>query len=267
MKPSINVGQICAEILNADHEELVLGILGRYGLDDHDYWQPLGGMPNNLSIVNNQQSSAVTALTEKVINSVDSLLIIESHLRGIDPESTAAPRTMTQAAELFFGIPGGDIARLKPADRARLAERIQLTATGSRSQPCYTLVDSGEGQRPADFDKTFLSLVKSNKVKIQFAQGKFGMGGSGALPFCGRRNVQLIISRRHPSLTKGTGAAEDAGWGWTVVRRRDPEHGARSSILRVPRARRQNPELHGRQDAPPANEGLRVRRPAGVGEA
>jgi hypothetical protein len=104
-----------------------------------------------------------------------------------------------------------------------------LTATGSRSQPCYTLVDSGEGQRPADFEKTFLSLVRSNKVKIQFAQGKFGMGGSGVLPFCGRRSVQLIISRRHPSLTENNGDSQDCGWGWTIVCWRDPQNGARSS--------------------------------------
>lgn len=225
----INAEQICLELLHADNEDLVLGILARYGLDDEAYWQPLGGIANNLSIVNNQQSSAVTALTEKLINSVDSLLLLECRLRGIDPESSAAPRRMVDAAELFFGIPGGDIARLKPADRARLAERVQLTATGSRSSPCYTLLDTGEGQRPADFPTTFLSLVRSNKLMTHFVQGKFCMGGSGVLPFCGRRNIQLIIARRHPQLVQGGDDPQDGGWGWTIVRRRDPQNGARSS--------------------------------------
>ena len=44
-------------------------------------------------------------------------------------------------------------------------------------------------------------LTKNNKIKIQFVQGKFGMGGSGALRFCSPEfNLQLLISKRDPGI-------------------------------------------------------------------
>lgn len=226
---SINVASICLELLNADHEDQAAAILKHYGLDDESLWCPLGGIENNLSIVGNQQSSPTTALVEKLINSIDSLFLLQCHLRGIDPESAAAPQDMFHAAEAFFGMKDGDIALLKPPERAKLAEHVQLTATGSRRDPCYTIIDAGEGQRPEDFPTTFLSLVRSNKLRIPFVQGKFNMGGSGALPFAGHRNMQLIISRRHPDLVQGQEGPSRTGWGFTIVRRRDPRAGARSS--------------------------------------
>ncbi|HEV2293562.1 MAG TPA: hypothetical protein VGR35_06880 [Tepidisphaeraceae bacterium] len=226
---SVDVGGICLELLNADHEDHVAAILSHYGLDDDVLWSPLGGIENNLSIVGNQQSSPTTALVEKVINSIDSLFLLQCRIRGIDPESAAAPQDMFRAAEMFFGMKGGDIAPLKPAERGKLAEHVQLTATGGRRDPCYTIVDSGEGQCPQDFGSTFCSLVRSNKLRIPFVQGKFNMGGSGALPFAGQRNMQLIISRRHPELVRGEEGTRKTGWGFTVVRRRNPRAGARSS--------------------------------------
>lgn len=50
------------------------------------------------------------------------------------------------------------------------------------------IYDNGEGQHPKDFESTFLSLVKGNKINIQFVQGKYNMGGSGALVFCGKKD-------------------------------------------------------------------------------
>lgn len=227
--PTINIASICLDLLNADHEDQAAAVLKHYGLDDESLWCPLGGIENNLSIVGNQQSSPTTALVEKLINSIDSLFLLECRLKGIDPESAAAPQDMFHAAEMFFGMKDGNVALLKPTERAKLAEQVQLTATGGRRDPCYTIVDSGEGQRPEDFPTTFLSLVRSNKLRIPFVQGKFNMGGSGALPFAGQRNMQLIVSRRHPDLVRGQVGTSKTGWGFTVVRRRDPRAGARSS--------------------------------------
>ena len=226
---TINVANICVELLASDEEDQVAAILGQYGLDADEHWSPLGNIENNLSIVGNQQSSSTTALVEKVINSIDSLFLLRCRQEGIDPESAAAPQDMFHAAEKFFSIKDGDISLLKPADRAKLAQHVQLTATGGRRTPCYTVVDAGEGQRPEDFPTTFLSLVRSNKLRIPFVQGKFNMGGSGALPFAGQRNMQLVISRRHPDLVGGQVGPSKTGWGFTVVRRRDPRAGARSS--------------------------------------
>jgi hypothetical protein len=217
------------DLIQADHENEAAGILSYHDLDDDKYWLPLGGIENNLSIAGNQQSSSTAALVEKLINCIDSLLILECLLRGIAPESSAAPSSMVSASSEFVGVPEGGIAALKPPDRAKLAEMVQLVATGSRTEPCYTIIDQGEGQRPCDFPSTLCSLVKTNKLRIRFVQGKFNMGGSGVLAFCGQRNLQLILSRRNPRLVEGGDTLAESGWGWTVIRRREPDGGRKSS--------------------------------------
>lgn len=221
--------RICMDLVHADHEDEVAGILSHYGLDDEGHWTPLGAIENNLSIAGNQQSSPTAALVEKLVNSIDSLLLLECQLRGIQPESAEAPASMVVAAAELFKVPDGSIASLKPTERARLAEHIQLVATGSRIDPCYTIIDEGEGQRPCDFASTLCSLVQTNKLRIKFVQGKYNMGGSGVLPFCGRHNLQLLVSRRHPLLSGSSVTNDETGWGWTVIRRREPDGGRRSS--------------------------------------
>jgi hypothetical protein len=68
--------------------------------------------------------------------------------------------------------------------RRDVARGITLAATGVKGQegdPCLTIADQGEGQTPRKFPDTFLSLEKSNKLRIPFVQGKFNMGGTGVL--------------------------------------------------------------------------------------
>jgi len=96
-----------------------------------------------------------------------------------------------------------------------------------------TLIDKGEGQTPKKMPKTFLSLTKSNKLRIPFVQGKFDMGGTGALQFCGKHNIQLIISKRDPQIVKIEGNdGSSEYWGFTVVRRVNPEKGMKSSAFK-----------------------------------
>lgn len=225
----MNSEPICMDLIRADHEDEVTGILTHHDLDDDRLWLPLGGIENNLSIAGNQQSSATAALVEKLVNSIDSLLLLECQLHDVAPESPLAPASMVSAAESFFRVPEGNIAALKPPERAMLAEKIQFVATGGRADPSYTIIDEGEGQRPCDFPVTLCSLVHTNKLRIKFVQGKFNMGGSGVLPFCGRKNLQLILSRRNPRLHPSSSADDETGWGWTIVRRREPDGGRRSS--------------------------------------
>src|SRR5207249_1435372 len=100
-------------------------------------------------------------------------------------------------------------------------------------KPCFTISDSGEGQTPRMMPRTLLSLPteKSNKLRIPFVQGKFNMGSTGVLKFCGHRNLQLILTRRNPAIVKlATGSSSDSAWSFTIVRREDPEGGRRSSI-------------------------------------
>jgi len=221
--------QICLDLIRADHESEVAGILAHHALDADQHWCPLGGIENNQSIVGNQQSCATAALVEKLVNSIDSLLLLECRRRGIDPESADAPLTMTSAAAQFFGMPEGGIHGLRPGDRGRLADNVQFVATGTKRDPSFTIIDVGEGQRPRDFNTTFCSLVRSNKLRVPFVQGKYNMGGCGTLPFCGNNHLQLIVSRRHPALVAGESGGQNTGWGFTLIRRRDPAHGRRSS--------------------------------------
>ena len=115
--------------------------------------------------------------------------------------------------------------------RLELAQNIMIVATGEKSNPCYSIIDKGEGQTPLNFSQTFLSLIKSNKLRIPFVQGKFNMGGTGPLQFCGSHNIQLLISKRCPDILDENDYTSEY-WGFTVVRRDNPIKGLRSSSFK-----------------------------------
>ena len=169
-------------------------------------WFPLGGNENMFGIVRNQQSSPIAALVEKVTNSIDAILTKKCLERGIDPNSNAAPQSMEEAIIAFY--PDQQNWDLK-LNRRRQAEEIQVIADGPPRNTSVIIYDNGEGQHPEKFETTFLSLVKGNKINIQFVQGKYNMGGSGALVFCGKKRYQLIASKRYD----GTG-----NFGFTLIR-------------------------------------------------
>ncbi len=237
--------RLCEELIQADTEDRVVELLQRAGYwDDDEVWRLLGDNENNFSIVGNQQSDAIGALAEKIANSIDARLINEARMHGIEPESKDAPTSIREAVSKF--VEGnqtydpdrhGLIRFWDPKLRSVEADRITLTATGSRPrrnrrlQSSLTISDQGEGQTPNDFPNTFMSLQRSNKLRIQFVQGKFNMGGTGALQFCSPTyNLQLIISKRNPKLLNSNQRdPRDSEWGFTVIRRRDPKRGLRSS--------------------------------------
>jgi hypothetical protein len=133
---------------------------------------------------------------------------------------------MQSAVQQFFTVKDGLLANLDPASRTKLADRLHVVAVGEKTTPGYLIIDRGEGQTPDAFPDTFLSLNKSNKLRIPFVQGKFNSGGTGVLQFCGQHNMQLIVSRRHPKAPVQAG--DDSGdlWGFTIVRRMRPNEGA-----------------------------------------
>ncbi len=234
---------LCFKLLQADTEQEVEELLSAVGLwSDKSKWRYLGDNENNFGSIGNQQSEAVAALTEKLINSVDARLMNECRLRGTDPESTSAPQSIREAVARFYeGVTGtlgdeaGRVARWPDSQTTEEANKITLSATGQKPSegtgyPCISIADAGEGQTPDMFPETFLSLQKSNKLRVPFVQGKFNMGATGALQFCSpKHRLQLIISRRNPSFTNGS--ARDNEWGFTVVRREEAEQGTRSSVF------------------------------------
>jgi hypothetical protein len=212
-----------------DEVEKALAAAG-FGIDNYEVWKPLGGMGNNISTVGNQKEDPTDAMVEKLINSIDAVLLGECHRSNVDPEGPEAPQSMADAAEAFFGIPGGRMENLTPGEQTALADKIHLVAVGEKSSPNYLIIDKGEGQTPATFPETFLSLVRENKMRIHFVQGKFNSGGTAVLPFCGEKNMQLIVSRRSPASPVKTEDETRHLWGFTIVRRLKPTGGRRSSM-------------------------------------
>ena len=206
-------------LLKCESEEDIIQVLKKLNYwDDRKCWTPYGQISNNRGVVSNQQSSAVAALVEKLVNSIDAILVSECYRSKINPEGDAAPKTMLQAIESLLKIKGGSIANLESRGRTTFAERIQLITSGTKTEPNYLIIDDGEGQNPSDFPNTFLSLLKENKTKIPFVQGKFNMGGTGVLQFTGKNSFQLIISKRQGDLPNANNK-----WGFTLIRRIEPE--------------------------------------------
>jgi hypothetical protein len=217
--------ELFIDLLKAEREEDVTGALTVYGLEKFSdaNWLPYGGIENNYGIIGAQQADALGALVEKVVNSIDAVLMRECFARNLDPRSNLVPQSMSEAAEQFLSIPEGNLARLSTAQRTELAERnISIIVTGQKpdeGNPCVIVVDTGEGQRPEDFKETLVSLLKSNKCSVPFVQGKFNMGSTGSLPYCSaNKNYQLIASRRNATIS----GAKNSKWGFTVVRKRPP---------------------------------------------
>ncbi len=208
--------QLLQELLGAENEASVLAALNkRELLKDTKRWRYLGNMPNNQSIVHNQQSSSGAALVEKFTNGVDAVLISHCKANGIDPRGKEAPESMSVAIAQWFG----DLSDKDSQEIRTLAEAsLLLYATGSKQRPCLSFYDAGEGQLAQDFPNTFCSLIYatndgSYKGAIPFVQGRFNMGGTGVLPFCSdERKLQLIVSR----VPKDVAKRDDHEWGFTI---------------------------------------------------
>ena len=223
---------LCQDLLRADTEEDVLRLLQEAGYwNRSELWRSYGDIKNNWGQSGNQQSLAEAALAEKIVNAIDARLINECWVRGIDSKSESAPRSIQSAVAQFFGGGGGDVAEWSKEKKREVAQGITLCATGVRPERLnITIADCGEGQTPDLLPETILSLSKSNKMYIPFVQGQFNQGGSGALRFCGKHNLQLVVSRRNPKLLSRNGKDRDEHWGFTIVRRERPEGGRRNSV-------------------------------------
>lgn len=220
-------------LAHCENEKEIIAFLKSEGLwDNPACWRAFGDNDNNWSTIGNQQSDADAALVEKIVNSIDALLMKECMVRGIEPTSPQAPRSIAEALETFFGITGGKLQNLTEKERTGLAQNnIILAATGkSKNDLNLVIADRGEGQSPQRMPETILSINKSNKLKVPFVQGKFNMGGTGALCFCGEHNLQLVISKRCPDIPSSGDPSHNL-WGVTIIRRERPtkENGLRSS--------------------------------------
>jgi hypothetical protein len=175
---------LAMNLVQAEKENEVIEILKNAGYwGDYIYWKPYGGNENNYSIIGNQQSNADAALVEKLINSVDAVLMKECMVRGIDVSGPEAPQSMQEALQTFFGMRGGQLMNLDTKRRNELAKNIVLAASGqTRGEENLTIVDRGEGQTPNRMPDTILSISKSNKLKIPFVAGQVQHGWHWCFP-------------------------------------------------------------------------------------
>jgi hypothetical protein len=243
----MNEEELCRALLSAETDSEVKTLLQSAGYwDVSSAWRPVGDTEANYSIIGSQAADPFGALSEKIINSIDAVLISECRVRGIDPSGPRAPQSMREAIARFFEDHTGplrerdgriDYWRDRGIDETAVARRIMISATGPRipgspQPPSISIADDGEGQTPDDFPTTLLSLQRSNKATIQFVQGKWNMGGTGVLPFCSDpHKFQLIISRRNPSLLPSNAIGRDHEWGYTVVRKRAQRAGERRPVF------------------------------------
>ena len=219
----MNAEDLCFAILRADTEDEVSTILDQHLQSVGEIeWCPIDGRESNFNVVTNQAATGGKALTELCTNMVDAILMRCADEKGIDPQSPEAPQSVIAAVKSLVGLrgaPSGILAEVDDASYLREFSEGNLVIgvtgqTGRGANPSFTFVDSGEGQHGSDFPETFLSLSSGRKSKIPFVQGKYNMGSSGVLSFCGRRWFKLIVSRRYDC---------SRPWAWTLVRRRPAE--------------------------------------------
>jgi hypothetical protein len=231
----LDLEKLCLSLAKCDDGDDVINILKKHNIwDNKENWHLVGAenihdeFVNNHSTIGNQQSNPANALVEKLINCGDSALMLECTLKGIDPRSNDAPKNVREAMKRLFEIEQGRWINATNERKRQIAETYcNLVCTGEKgrnSNPTYAIFDFAEGQNPEDFKNTFMSISRVNKVEIPFVQGKHGMGSFGAINFCQKEGLQLIISKKHPKLEDSNGK-----WGFTVVRRMYPDEAFGSS--------------------------------------
>jgi len=199
-------------LLAAGTEDEVQNILDANGLTtDPTKWTPYGDNESFYGVVENQQAHPVPALVEKITNGIDAILEKKVLQAGLDIRSPEAPRSVRDALDRYF--PDHRNWDLGDA-RRRQARDLQIVASGPRRDTSLLVYDDGVGQAPEDFPRTFLSLLRGNKNDVHFVQGKYNMGGAGAIAFCGDRRFQLVASKRYD---------ERHPLGFTLLRRHPPE--------------------------------------------
>lgn len=236
----VEARRLYEQLVKADAEDDVISILKKAGLwDDSRVWRLYGDQDDNFSPAGAQQSNAEAALVEKAVNSVDANLMGRALAAGVDPRSPDAPQSPREAVAIFYeeAKPGtipeslGNMANWTPTRRTQVARDISIALTGKRGhKPSISVADAGEGQAPERQPATILSLMHGNKKSIPFVQGKFNMGGTGALRFCGYHNLQLVISKRQPEIAARESSSTP--WGFAIVRRENPTDVTRVSTYR-----------------------------------
>lgn len=207
----MKIEKLFTQLYHASTESDVNKVISEIVSDNSFGWHPYGDNESFFGVIENQQASAIPALVEKLTNSIDAILMKKCLEADIDPKSAQAPQSVDEAISRYFPSSSNwDLSK----KRQFQAEDIQVIADGSykdrNKNTSLIIYDNGEGQHPDKFSDTFLSLLRGNKNEIHFVQGKYNMGGSGAIVFCGKQRYQLIASRRFD---------KSGDFGFTLIRK------------------------------------------------
>ena len=222
--------ELCLALMRADSDGEIVSLLTAAGFwNAPTVWRYIGDTENNYSQVGNQQAEPIASLAEKLVNSIDARVTNACLMAGIDPTGEDAPKSVREAVARFYGEGADRNGQIVNWDKSKtLAQSLLITvaATGYKPEsgsPSITIADEGEGQEPDAQPDTFMSINRSNKLRIPCVQGKYNMGGLGALNFCDTTNrFQLVVSRRNPALVPVEASPRAHQWGFTIVRREPP---------------------------------------------
>jgi len=246
------IKKLCLNLMNAKNSLEVVELLKNKNLwDDKTLWKNYGNKEGSYGTANNQ-GDALFALTEKITNGVDAVLMSKCFEDKMHPKSgdKNLPKTPLEAINRYFETDkeikeyknkykrtlfGDDMDDLKGQQvywddkkTKALAENICVAVGGDDKQgkwPNVAIVDKGEGQTPEKLPHTIMSLHVGNKTGVNFAQGKWNQGGSGAIVHCGGDNgihLQFVLTKRNPKIIKNFHKEQTPKfdeWSFTILRR------------------------------------------------
>ena len=92
------IKNFCLKVIKTENAEDIIELLKKHNLwNDMSAWRFYGDKSNNISVINNQAPDATKALVEKIANSFDARLMLESRKRGIDPKGKNTPKNIKEA--------------------------------------------------------------------------------------------------------------------------------------------------------------------------
>lgn len=247
------IKDICLSLMRSQDSHEVVNILKKNDLwEDKSKWRNYGDKEGSWGTINNQGNPAF-ALTEKLTNCVDAVLMSKAWESGKDPKSgdRLLPQSPREAVHKYFESKKeilsydldkslfdenlDDVAGLQQYWNNKKAleissEYINISVGGDKGyHPNIAIVDKGEGQTPEKLPDTIMSLHEGNKKSISIAQGKWNQGGSGAILHCGQDSkikLQFVLTKRNPKIIKNFKDQKSSlsdNWSFTILRRDEPK--------------------------------------------
>jgi len=245
--------KLCMELMLAQSSKEAVDILKNSNLwDDPKLWNFYGNKPGSWATINNQGDPAF-ALTEKITNSIDAVLMNKCWESGFNPKSNddGIPNNLKEAVHKYFETKDElkkydlsekideedlkDIAGLQEywddkKTRTVAENNICVAVGGNKTRyPIISIADMGEGQTPEKLPTTIMSLHERNKKDIRFSQGKWNQGGSGAILHTGQDSkiqLQFVLTRRNPRIIENFPDQKTSlsnKWSFTILRRNKPD--------------------------------------------